>query len=104
MDRCRVTLERGGESADGFADVEWSQSEEFETDRPGGGHIEGLTLRLYDGKTRQWNIHWATSKGGRSAHIGEFKNGRGEFYDTEPSGPDGRNILVRYIDQTRIPD
>ena len=29
--------------------------------------------------------------------IGEFKNGRGEFFDTEPSGPDGRAILVRFV-------
>jgi hypothetical protein len=29
--------------------------------------------------------------------IGEFKNGRGEFFDTEPSGPNGRAILVRFV-------
>jgi hypothetical protein len=29
--------------------------------------------------------------------IGEFKDGRGEFCDTEPSGPNGRSILVRFI-------
>ena len=29
--------------------------------------------------------------------IGEFKNGRGEFFDTEPSGPNGRSILVRFV-------
>ncbi len=40
-----------------------SQLEEFETDSPGGGHIEGLTLRLYDPQTHQWNLYWATSKG-----------------------------------------
>src|SRR5436305_488989 len=32
--------------------------EEFETDSPAGGHIEGLTLRLYDPQTHQWNIYW----------------------------------------------
>lgn len=76
-----------------------SQLEEFETDSPGGGHIEGLTLRLYDCKTRQWNIYWATSRDGAIGvpTIGEFKNGVGEFYDTEPSGPNGRNILLRFI-------
>jgi len=76
-----------------------SQLEEFETDSPEGGHIEGLTLRLYDRKTRQWNIYWATSKDGNIGvpTIGEFKNGVGEFYDMEPSGPNGRNILLRFI-------
>jgi hypothetical protein len=29
--------------------------------------------------------------------IGEFKNGRGEFFDTEPSGANGRAILVRFV-------
>ena len=73
--------------------------EEFETDSPVGGHIEGLTLRLYDPKTHQWNLYWATSKSGTIGPptIGEFKDGRGEFYDTEPSGPNGRAILVRFI-------
>lgn len=73
--------------------------EEFETDSPVGGHIEGLTLRLYDPQTHQWSLYWATSKSGTigTPTIGEFKNGRGEFYDTEPSGPDGRSILVRFI-------
>ena len=73
--------------------------EEFETDSPVGGHIEGLTLRLYDPKTHQWSLYWATSKSGTIGPptIGQFKDGRGEFYDTEPSGPDGRSILVRFI-------
>lgn len=73
--------------------------EEFETDSPVGGHIEGLTLRLYDPQTHQWSLYWATSKSGTIGPptIGQFKDGRGEFYDTEPSGPDGRSILVRFI-------
>ncbi len=76
-----------------------AQLEEFETDSPGGGHIEGLTLRLYDPQTHQWSLYWATSKSGAMGPptIGEFKNGRGEFFDTEPSGPNGRSILVRFI-------
>jgi hypothetical protein len=76
-----------------------SQIEEFETDSPAGGHIEGLTLRLYNPQTHQWGLYWATSKNGVVGlpTIGEFKNGRGEFFDTEPSGPDGRAILVRFI-------
>jgi hypothetical protein len=52
--------------------------EEFETDSPTGGHIEGLTLRLYDPQTHQWSLYWATSKSGAMGvpTIGEFKNGR----------------------------
>jgi hypothetical protein len=76
-----------------------SQLEEFETDSPAGGHIEGLTLRLYDPQTHQWSLYWATSKSGAMGvpTIGEFKNGRGEFFDTEPSGPNGRAILCRFV-------
>ena len=72
--------------------------EEFEVDSP-TGHIEGLTLRLYDPQTHQWSLSWATSKSGAlgAPTIGEFKNGRGEFFDTEPSGPNGRSILVRFV-------
>ena len=76
-----------------------SQLEEFETDSPGGGHIEGLTLRLYDPQTHQWSLYWATSKSGTIGvpTIGQFKDGHGEFYDTEPAGPNGKSILVRFI-------
>jgi len=79
---------------DGRADLE-----EFETDSPAGGHIEGLTLRLYDPQTHQWSLYWATSKSGAmgAPTVGEFKNGRGEFFDTEPSGPNGRSILCRFV-------
>jgi len=74
-----------------------SNLEEFETDGP-AGHIEGLTLRLYNPQARQWSIYWATSKDGTlglPATVGEFKNGRGEFYDQEVWH--GRTIFVRYI-------
>ena len=72
--------------------------EEFQTDG-GTGHIEGLTLRLYNPKTRQWSIYWANGKDGVLGvpTIGEFKNGRGEFFDQEPSGPNGKTIFVRYV-------
>jgi hypothetical protein len=76
---------------DGRADLE-----EFETDGA-SGHIEGLTLRLYNPESHQWNINWATSRTGTLGQptIGEFKNGVGEFYDQEEI--DGRMILVRFI-------
>jgi hypothetical protein len=70
--------------------------EEFETDGS-AGHIEGLTLRLYDPKARQWSLYWANAKDGIIGQptIGEFKNGHGEFYDQEPLN--GRAIFVRFI-------
>jgi hypothetical protein len=71
--------------------------EEVELDSP-SGHIEGLTLRLYNPQTRQWSIYWANSKNGvmdTSAQVGQFKNGRGEFYGTDTLN--GKLIYVRFV-------
>jgi hypothetical protein len=75
-----------------------SQIEQFEVESP-TGHVEGMTLRLYNPETHQWSLYWANGKDGNLGvpTIGEFKNGTGEFYDTEASGPNGRSILVRFI-------
>jgi len=74
-----------------------SQIEEFETDSPGGGHIEGLTLRLYSPQSHQWRLYWANSKTGvlDPPQVGEFKNGRGEFYAQDTI--DGKTILIRFV-------
>ena len=71
--------------------------EEFEADSSTAGHIEGLTLRLYNPQAHQWSLHWANGKDGILAQptVGEFKDGRGEFYDHEPIN--GRMTLVRFI-------
>ena len=69
---------------------------ETEADGP-AGHIEAMSLRLYNSEARQWNLTYANDKGGTLSvpSSGEFKNGRGEFYDTETIN--GRNILVRQV-------
>ena len=69
---------------------------ETEADGP-AGHLEALSLRLYNPEARQWNLTYANGKAGTLsvAASGEFKNGRGEFYDTEPFN--GRSILVRQV-------
>lgn len=70
---------------------------ETEADGP-AGHLEALSLRIYDPSARQWNLTYASGSGGvlsAPATIGEFKNGRGEFYDMEPIN--GRNTLVRQV-------
>jgi len=60
------------------------------------GRIEGLTLRLYDPKTRQWRLYWANSKDGVVAvpQIGAFKDGHGEFYAQDTLNE--KSILVRF--------
>jgi hypothetical protein len=69
---------------------------ELEVDGP-AGHIQALSLRLYNPETRQWSLNFASSAGGTMSPptIGGFKNGRGEFFDEETL--DGRPILVRFV-------
>jgi hypothetical protein len=69
---------------------------ELEVSGP-AGHIEGLSLRLYDPQSGQWKISWANSADGTLGQpmVGGFKDGRGEFYDQESF--DGRAIYVRFI-------
>jgi hypothetical protein len=73
-----------------------SQIEEFETDGA-AGHIEGLTLRLYNPQSHQWSLCWANAKDGTvvAPQIGEFRNGVGEFYGTDTFN--GKFILIRFI-------
>ncbi len=61
------------------------------------GNIKALSLRLYNPESRQWSLNFANIKGGVMAvpTIGEFKDGRGEFYNQETLN--GRAILVRFI-------
>jgi hypothetical protein len=60
-------------------------------------HIEGLSLRLYNPQSHQWSIYWSNSKDGAlgAPMIGEFKNGRGEFFNQDIF--QGSAIFVRFI-------
>ena len=73
-----------------------AQIEEFETDGS-GGHIEGLTLRLYNPQTHEWSLSWANSKDGALfvPQIGKFKDGIGEFYAYDFQN--GKHVFVRFI-------
>lgn len=69
---------------------------ELEADGP-RGHLEALSLRLYNPQSRQWSLNAANSGSGAIGvpTVGEFHNGRGEFYDQETIG--GRVMLVRNV-------
>ena len=69
---------------------------ELEADGP-AGHIQVLSLRLYNPESRQWSLNAANSRTGTLSvpTVGEFENGRGEFYDFEEYN--GRMILVRNV-------
>jgi hypothetical protein len=68
------------------------------------GHFEGLNLRMYNPESHQWSLNFATSNNGTLSQptIGEFKNGRGEFFDQETVN--GRAILVRFVISDITPD
>jgi hypothetical protein len=76
---------------------------ELEVDGP-SGHIEGLSLRLYDPQSRQWSLNFSNSRGGTLTEpmIGDFRNGRGEFYSQEEFND--RTILVRFVISVITPD
>ncbi|HXB91447.1 MAG TPA: hypothetical protein VNU72_04125, partial [Puia sp.] len=75
---------------DGISDVRkiWNgrgSLTELESDGP-NGHLELLALRLYNPQSRQWNLTFATSGVGvlgMPPCVGEFRDGRGIFYDQE---------------------
>jgi len=69
---------------------------ELTADGP-AGHFEGLSLRLYNPQSRQWSLNFANISDGTLVQpaIGEFKNGRGEFFNQDTYN--GRSILVRFI-------
>jgi len=69
---------------------------ELETDAA-SGHLQVLSLRLYDPRARQWSLNSANVGVGTLSvpTVGEFKDGRGEFFDQEAFN--GRIILVRNI-------
>jgi hypothetical protein len=79
------------------------QLEEIEADGS-AGHFEGLTLFLYNPQSHQWSQYFSNRNDGTIAQpaIGDFKNGRGEFYDQETF--QGRAVLLRIVWSDITPD
>lgn len=61
------------------------------------GHFEGVSLRLFNPASQQWSLNFVNIMSGTLSRptIGEFKDGRGEFYSQETVND--RAILVRFI-------
>ena len=61
------------------------------------GNTEALSLRLYNPESHQWSLNFSNASVGTLSQptIGEFHNGRGEFFDQETIG--GRAVLVRFV-------
>jgi hypothetical protein len=74
---------------------------ELEVDGP-SGHIEGVGLRLYDPKTRQWSLNWANGSNPvmTTPMLGRFENGEGNFADRETLGGKPIRVRNRFFDIT----
>jgi hypothetical protein len=61
------------------------------------GRIQGMSVRVYNPRSNQWNVSFASAGGGTlgAAMVGGFAGGRGEFYNQELF--DGRAVFVRFI-------
>jgi hypothetical protein len=60
-------------------------------------HIQIIAVRLYNSKSRQWNIYGASAKSGvfDPSQVGQFDGNRGEFYGSDTF--QGRAIYIRYV-------
>ena len=69
---------------------------ELSLDGP-GGHIEGISLRLYNPQSHQWRLYWANNKTAvlQLPTVGQFDNAHGEFFDQEDFND--RSIFVRFV-------
>jgi len=68
---------------------------EIDTKGP-SGHLQFLSLRLFNPKSRQWSLDFVSSDSGvfGTPMIGAFADGRGDFYDQESYH--GKAILARF--------
>ncbi|HEY1773332.1 MAG TPA: hypothetical protein VGH91_09095 [Gammaproteobacteria bacterium] len=76
---------------DGRADLA-----EIDTQGP-SGHLQFLSLRLYEPKSHQWTLNFAHAGSdmvGTPSMHGQFHDGKGEFYASDTL--DGKEILERF--------
>lgn len=61
-----------------------------------GKPFEGMTVRLFDPKTRLWSIYWADSNTGRldKPVVGSFEKNIGLFYTTDVH--EGKEIIMLF--------
>jgi len=63
-----------------------------------GVPFEGMSVRLYDPKTRLWSIYWADSNEGKlqPAVVGSFDNGIAHFYTKDVLGDEPILVVFRW--------
>lgn len=60
--------------------------------------LDGMSIRLYNPRTRQWNIYWSNARVAEvltPPMVGGFHDGRGEFYANDTW--DGKPIVARFL-------
>lgn len=64
--------------------------------RGAAGHLEIYTVRMYNPDAHQWGVYFTNPATGvlSAPVVGEFRDGRADFYDQEPYN--GRQIMVRF--------
>jgi hypothetical protein len=69
-----------------------------------GKPFEGLTVRLFDPRTRLWTIYWADSKEMKldDGKVGSFDGDEGEFFGREVVA--GNDLIVKFHWDKRDPD
>jgi hypothetical protein len=78
----------------GAADMDTYSTTEMP--RQEGKHFEGLTLRLFNPKTRLWSLYWVASNVGvlDPPVVGSFENNVGHFFCKDTFK--GKNIIVMF--------
>src|SRR3569833_3652430 len=68
-----------------------------------GKPFEGLTVRLFDHKTRLWTIYWADSNAMKldDGKVGSFDGDEGDFFGREVVA--GKDVIVRFHWDKRNP-
>lgn len=69
-----------------------------------GQPFEGMTVRLFNPKTKLWSIYWADSNEGKldPPVLGSFENNVGDFITKDTFN--GKNIIVAFRWDARIKD
>jgi hypothetical protein len=74
----------------------FANTDTFKTDA-GGEHYEGMTLRLFDPKTKLWSIYWASTTNVvlDVPQVGSFEGDKGEFFarDAWKDAP----VIVKFL-------
>jgi hypothetical protein len=75
-----------------------AQLDTIEVDGP-TGHIEGLTLRMYDPQSQQWTLYWANSKNGilDPPQIGQLMIANSPHFEQSFSDDGGKTWEVNWI-------